>query len=733
MSVFRRLLALTVVTAVACRETTALAGDDDSLQELLSESVVSGASKSAEVASDAPATTTNITAEEMRRFGIRSLDEAINFLGMGLVTQNPLHSVEVGGRGVLITSDFGNHVLLVVDGHVMNEPWNGTAYFEQGAAIPIDLIDHVELILGPGSVLYGGSAMFGVVNVVTKRAAVMHGFKLVGEVSASPEQGRNGSLTNFAPSHLGSAQRGFVGFGHELTLFGRTASFVGGAELYHQDGPSFELGPQSVTNEDGSPKNFGPRSAAPGVWGGRVRDQYKTSVPTVFARATLGDLTAMARVSSYKRATPYPNWFNQFVSDFDDGRNFEQDRWISLDVQHRARFGRLSTFVRPYADFYWYRQYSPSSDGSVCAVALDGPCVFSVLGRSQWAGAEVQGAYDWLGDERLTTMVGADTRVRYLGAQTDTLDGAENFYGTIGKKYVTEVTTSVYGQQRWRPISRLHLNGGARFDTDPRGGNRVSPRAAIAFDAWRGGTLKAIYSEAFRAPSFYESFYEAPDQRAPATIRSEVVKSLEASFEQKLGRHRLVMGVFRTHWSDMISLREVEGEDGLLEFRNAATIENYGYNARVEGALGELRYGASATGAHTNRFLVDREEHLPAAPQLYGNARVSYALPGSLPTVAIATSLMGARSADRALDGQFQPVPYAPTTLDLRVILSDRLTRLPGLSYRVALDWITASRSPYVVGPVQDALTSATPNPRAELAPINRATAFITLQYEIDP
>ncbi len=153
------------VLAALLVSTAARADDEDDLAGLLDEQVVSGASKTDEQAKDAPATTSVLTAEDMHRYGIRSIAEAIDFLGMGFVTQNPLHSVEIGGRGVLLTSDFGNHVLLVLDGHVMNEPWGGTAYFEQGAGIPLELIDHIELVLGPGSVLYGGNAMIGVVNV----------------------------------------------------------------------------------------------------------------------------------------------------------------------------------------------------------------------------------------------------------------------------------------------------------------------------------------------------------------------------------------------------------------------------------------------------------------------------------------------------------------------------------------------------------------------------------------
>src|SRR5579864_1576769 len=81
----------------------ARAQDTSGLLEVLDENVVSGASKSAESSSDAPAMSTNITADQLRRFGIHRLDEALNFLSLGMFAQDNLSVPEVGARGVLIT------------------------------------------------------------------------------------------------------------------------------------------------------------------------------------------------------------------------------------------------------------------------------------------------------------------------------------------------------------------------------------------------------------------------------------------------------------------------------------------------------------------------------------------------------------------------------------------------------------------------------------------------------
>ena len=719
---------LAILLALLLAPARAYADDKDDLAGLLDEEVVNGASKTEELAKDAPGTTSVITAEDIRRYGIRSISDAINFLGMGLVTQNPLHSVEIGGRGVLLTADFGNHVLLIVDGHVMNEQWDGTAYFEQGAGIPMELIDHIELILGPGSVLYGGNAMIGVVNVVTKKASSYDGVHLIAEGSASPQQGSHGNVTSWAPTDMGGAYRVGVGVGHELSLFGHQASLTGQLELYRQDGPTFLWNPQKVTNDDGSPTNFGPRTAL-GVWGGRINNQYDTSVPALYMKLDVGELSVMLRAASYFRRTPTEG-FSQQTTDFDESRSFERDRFLSAQVQWQRQVSRgLQLSVRTYGDLYDYLQNIYNSDPSECGGLTKGACLFVGKGHSRWLGTEVQGHYDWLGSGKLSTLIGFDGRVRQVGGETDSDEASTGQVVDVeGKKSLVEGVWAAYAQQRWTPVPFMHLNGGIRYDNDPRGGEKLSPRAAVAFDTWKDGVFKVSYSEAFRAPTFFEAFYQQTGWIPNPAIKSETVRGAETSFEQRLGRHRLMFGAFRTWWSDLLTLRQLD--DSTLQYQNVARIDNYGYNARVDGAIGNFHYGASITGAHTRRSTPDGTQPLPVAPQIFGNARVSYELPGYWPTVALATNFVGPRPADRAFDGNFTPTPSAPASAEFRLTLSAPVPHVPGLSYRISGSFVTGTVAPYVAGPTQyvDATGPAQP---AELTPVVRVTGFASLKYDL--
>jgi outer membrane receptor for ferrienterochelin and colicins len=719
------------ILGALCTASPALAGDDEALADLLDEHVVSGASKSDELAKDAPATTSVITGEDMNRYGIRSIAEAIDFLGMGLVTQNPLHSVEVGGRGVLLTSDFGNHVLLIVDGHVFNEQWSGTAYFEQGAGIPIELIDHIELILGPGSVLYGGNAMIGVINVVTKRGAAFKGLHLVGAGGVSPQQGHDGSFTSFSPGDLGGTYRLGAGIGQQLPFLGPNAEINAGAELYGQNGPSFEWGPQQVNNDDGSPRTFGPRTP-PGLWGGRISNQYWTLVPTFYGRMQVGDLSVMLRAELYKRATPVQG-FDQQNTDFDEQRSWEQDRWISIDAKYKKRVSQhFELSFRGFGDAYDYYQQTYNTDSTVCAVPTNGPCLFEGKGYSRWVGTEIQGSYDWTGEDRYTTLLGLSGIVRNVGGETDSVEADSGALVDVdGKKSLTDVVKAAYVQQRLTPTKFLHFNLGARYDADPRGGERISPRAAVALDLWDGGVLKVIYAEAFRAPTFFEAYYTSPDQIPNPSIKSEYVRGLESTFEQRFGRNKFLFGVFRTQWSDMLSIETLAS--GQSQYQNVSQIDNYGYNARVEGAAGSFRYGASMVGAHTRRATPDgQEQPLPVAPQLFGNVRIAYSLPNALPTIALATTFVGRRPADRLLDGNFTPPPYAPPSAEIRLTISQQVPGVTGLSYRIAASYTTGSVVPYVAGPIQAYDPNGVARGPAELTHVVRLVAFGTLRYDFN-
>jgi outer membrane receptor protein involved in Fe transport len=343
-------------------------------------------------------------------------------------------------------------------------------------------------------------------------------------------------------------------------------------------------------------------------------------------------------------------------------------------------------------------------------------------------------------------MLGADGRIRHVGTELNIYDALTgDSPGPIGRDRRTEGALGVYLQQTARPASNLDLNLGLRFDSDQRFGTHLSPRLAVAVRPWTGGTLKAIYSEAFRAPTLYEIAYTDPRSQVDASgLSPEVVRSVEVLLTQRWGSDRFLIGGFRSWWLGMVSLQQLSqaqidaaiaagklapGTSSAVQYQNVSAINDLGLNASYDGSRlgGRVRFGANITIADAHRDGPDgNNADLTVTPKVFGNARVSYALPPGFPVIGLAALFFGERLADRANDGGFMPTPKAPPQVEARLTLSGDVPGVAGLSYRATVDAALASHNPYVAGPVQ----AATPDqPSAQLSPVDRFRVGVGLWY----
>jgi outer membrane receptor for ferrienterochelin and colicins len=130
---------------------------------------VTAATKSSVTAEDAPAAITIITADEIAALGYTSLVEALTAV-RGVFTSNDRSYESVGFRGFSPPGDYTNRVLVLVDGHPINDAATGQGYVGHDFDVDLANVARIEVVRGPGSVLYGTGALFGVINVVTRQA-----------------------------------------------------------------------------------------------------------------------------------------------------------------------------------------------------------------------------------------------------------------------------------------------------------------------------------------------------------------------------------------------------------------------------------------------------------------------------------------------------------------------------------------------------------------------------------
>ncbi len=136
---------------------------------------VYAASKLEQKTTEAPSSITIVTDDEIKKYGYRTLADVMQSV-QGFNVSYDRNYAFLGARGTSL-GDFNSRVLLLVDGHRINENLTDGAFIDTAFILDIDLVDRVEIIRGPGSVLYGNNAFFGVINVITRQSRQLNGLE----------------------------------------------------------------------------------------------------------------------------------------------------------------------------------------------------------------------------------------------------------------------------------------------------------------------------------------------------------------------------------------------------------------------------------------------------------------------------------------------------------------------------------------------------------------------------
>jgi len=134
---------------------------------------ITTASSQAESLAEVPVPTTLITAEMIKTSGARNLQEVLAAYvpGMNLIDCND--DVNIAMRGIY--SNTQEKILIMLNGHRLNSYATNTA--APDFSISLEKVKQIEVLRGPASSLYGGVALTGVVNIITKQGAEVDGLQ----------------------------------------------------------------------------------------------------------------------------------------------------------------------------------------------------------------------------------------------------------------------------------------------------------------------------------------------------------------------------------------------------------------------------------------------------------------------------------------------------------------------------------------------------------------------------
>ena len=148
--------------------------EESELQKVLNQNLTVSSSK-ALTTRETPGIISLVTAEEIRNSGARDLTDILRLVPGFDVAQDLQFVMGIGLRG-----NWANEgkVLVMLDG----QPFNDLLYqtVAVGNRFPVDAIERIEIIRGPGSAIYGGSAEYGVINIVTRAAESLDGVAVYG-------------------------------------------------------------------------------------------------------------------------------------------------------------------------------------------------------------------------------------------------------------------------------------------------------------------------------------------------------------------------------------------------------------------------------------------------------------------------------------------------------------------------------------------------------------------------
>jgi outer membrane receptor for ferrienterochelin and colicins len=505
------------------------------IEQLMRVEVV-GASLHPQTLQDAPASVTVVTAEDIRKYGYRTLGEALAGV-RGFYTTNNRTYETVGVRGFNLPGDYASHVMVMVNGHNMADNiFDYMLFFGNGFPIDMNLIKQIEIIRGPASALYGSNAIFATINVITKSPAE------AGPLAVTADTGSFGEkkIQVMDTASVGSAQLLFSG------------------SLYNNTGESPLFFPQFNTPQN----NYGNAIGMNGEKGYHF-----------FANLVWRNWTVTAAFSDHDQTQPIswgPTIFNDRGTRNDDERNFVDAVW------ERPVAGGTLRWRTWYDSYHLYGRYD---------YALKG------VGSNQGGVEDNEQHFfgDWAGSQLTYRMrpsfageitVGVESKIDLRTLMTD-FD-----VSPVPVEYVhmdhPNRSVGLLLQDERQLSKEWKLDVGLRYDLSAYGSNFLSPRAALLYQRseW---TVKFLYGRSFRNPSAFQLFYsDGLTGQANSAARPEIANTAEADVERRLGKRMNVQAsAYGYRLSDF--LIGVALRDGLIQYKNDSRIQAEGVELEING------------------------------------------------------------------------------------------------------------------------------------------------------
>lgn len=516
-----------------------------SIEELMDIEVIAATGKPEKVP-DAPSIIHVLVADDLERFGVTSLIDALKYL--------PGIEPNMGPDGVYTVSIRSLRkdgvILMLINGRPFNDFYNGRSFLD----IQVSIIEKIELIEGPASAIYGTNAIAGLINITTKSN--------LKEVTV--KAGTSKTYSAHANYNVKRAD----------------SKFIINADFFRSDGPNQTIETDksgdatwSLTSGDRAGKtnrflqdllfssrfeyksltlNVNALHRDRGLWVGPVFILANESKVT----ETLGQLDVSNDFRINEKLTITPMVYSSHIN-VNTKIQEAPDNYSSLLSGQNFDDGKVVT-----------EKYSGLKSGAQILFNVIAGKKFSFIAANIY---ERQTLYDYdlsrnykiVGDEYKGDFGNYDS-VQFLQKDKTRQIIAYHFTGTYRLK-------------------NFGVTGGFRFDSYSDFGHTFNPRIGITYRIAESLNLKALYGAAFRAPTYRELYDNTSigneiGVKGNPNLQPESISTQEMQLEFAKKSFLFSTTGFYSKNNNSISIYDPLGSGGIGKFENVGNIITYGYS-----------------------------------------------------------------------------------------------------------------------------------------------------------
>ena len=479
---------------------------------------VSTVSRQKEDLFDAPGVISVLKHDEIQQIGAITLKELLLRLpGVSQATCPLTNRTIINIRGNQIKNN-SSHILFLINGRPVREVQEGGVNSDLIESFPVDAIKRLEIIRGPGSVLYGSDAFSGVINIITK-----------------------------TPDNFDSNIRGFYGLNVAGGISGNLLFNLGDIEITLA-GRIYNKGNWDVSYER-SYILYDSITHISEIHDSLVRDTIEDKGPGIFVNMNYKNLSLSGSVLKWStRGTQLPVTIENIKYFGDIGYSLDISESWNSEVSLTGTRTEINTsrneFIKRNSNNILFENVHFFNFFSNLNIITGG--TFNYI-----EGLEKEILYEFS-----ESSYWYDTNSNFDNYVNDP-DFLESYFDyekiesliSIG----TKTSVSAFFQADFTLWDKLKFIGGIQLNKPKEIKKHISPRAGLIWRPLQSLSFKTLYSEAFRTPSINELFMNYPGGlHGNENLQPEIIKTFDFGFNYQNAKFMIGTNLFYSLLKDII-------------------------------------------------------------------------------------------------------------------------------------------------------------------------------------